>query len=237
VSGFSGGERSRLALAKLLLEPRNLLFLDEPTNHLDIPAAEILEEALAGFEGTAILVSHDRRFLEGVTTRVIHVRDGDVTVYPGGFRDYEETLARRAASAEPEPPPAREPKARASVPAPAPAEPAGRTRAVKRSGSTRPQQPANGEGDPEARRRAFEADKAAARTQERKKRRVKELEAEIASGEAELERRREELKQDPGGNWAKLAELAKQEQALAKRVDAAMAEWMALSEELAGGAA
>ena len=100
VSGFSGGERSRLALAKLLLEPRNLLFLDEPTNHLDIPAAEILEEALAGFEGTAIFVSHDRRFLEGVTTRVIHLRDGEVEIFPGGFRDYEQMLARRAAAAE-----------------------------------------------------------------------------------------------------------------------------------------
>jgi ATP-binding cassette, subfamily F, member 3 len=89
VSGFSGGERSRLALAKLLLEPKNLLFLDEPTNHLDIPASEILEEALVGFEGTVILVSHDRRFLENVTTRIVHVRDGRAEVYPGGFKDYE----------------------------------------------------------------------------------------------------------------------------------------------------
>ena len=252
VSGFSGGERSRLALAKLLLEPRNLLFLDEPTNHLDIPAAEILEEALASFEGTVLLVSHDRRFLEGVTTRVIHVRDGRVDIYPGGFRDYEETLARRAAAAETEARAARDARdtrdtreardaraARARPAEPAPSvEPAGRTRQVKRSASTRPQAgPVASEQDPEARKRAFEAEKQAARGLERKKKRVKELETEIAGGEAELERRREELKQDPAGNWAKLADLAKQEQALAKRVDAAVAEWMALSEELSGGAA
>jgi ATP-binding cassette subfamily F protein 3 len=89
VGGFSGGERSRLALARLLLEPRNLLFLDEPTNHLDIAAAEVLEEALAGFEGTVLLVSHDRRFLENITTRVVSIRDGRVDIYPGGFRDYQ----------------------------------------------------------------------------------------------------------------------------------------------------
>ena len=83
VSGFSGGERARLALAKLLLEPRNLLFLDEPTNHLDIPAGEILEEALLGFEGTVLFVSHDRRFLENVATRIVAVRDSVVEVYPG----------------------------------------------------------------------------------------------------------------------------------------------------------
>ena len=247
VSGFSGGERSRLALAKLLLEPRNLLFLDEPTNHLDIPAAEILEEALASFEGTVLLVSHDRRFLEGVTTRVIHVRDGRVDIYPGGFRDYEETLARRAAAAEAEARAtkdattrdaraARETRARAAEPT-STGEAAGKTRQVKRSASTRPQAGPVAEQDPEARKRAFEAEKQAARALERKKKRVKELEAEISGGEAELERRREELKQDPAGNWAKLADLAKQEQVLAKRVDAAVAEWMALSEELSGGTA
>ena len=110
VSGFSGGERSRLALAKLLLEPRNLLFLDEPTNHLDIPAAEILEEALIGFEGTVLLVSHDRRFLENVTTRVVSVRDGRIDAYPGGFRDYDKTLAHVAEA------PAPKPKAKSAAP-------------------------------------------------------------------------------------------------------------------------
>jgi ATP-binding cassette subfamily F protein 3 len=245
VSGFSGGERSRLALAKLLLEPRNLLFLDEPTNHLDIPAAEILEEALVGFEGTVILVSHDRRFLEGVTTRVVHIRDGAVDVYPAGFRDYEDMLARLARQAEAEkaaekaaakePPPKAREATRASEP---PRAGGGSGRAVKRSASTRPlieptPRAAAEPVTPEAKRRAFEAERAAARAFERKKKRVKELEAEIASSEAELERRRDELKQDPGGNWAKLADLARQEQALAKRLDAAMTEWMALSEELA----
>jgi ATP-binding cassette subfamily F protein 3 len=115
VSGFSGGERSRLALAKLLLEPKNLLFLDEPTNHLDIPAAEILEEALIGFEGTVLLVSHDRRFLENVTTRVVGVRDGRIDAYPGGFRDYEKTLARAVVEAQ-------APKARAKAAVPTPDE-------------------------------------------------------------------------------------------------------------------
>ena len=108
VRGFSGGERSRLALAKLLLEPKNLLFLDEPTNHLDIPAAEILEEALVGFEGTVLLVSHDRRFLENVTTRIVAVRDGEVETFLAGFRDYEKTRAAKAASVALPPRPQRE---------------------------------------------------------------------------------------------------------------------------------
>ena len=239
VQGFSGGERSRLALAKLLLEPRNLLFLDEPTNHLDIPAAEILEEALVGFEGTVVLVSHDRRFLERVTTRIVAVRDGQVDVYPGGFKDWCDALNRQtAAAAEAEAEQRREQQEAARR-----REREGREareareskdgkagRAVKRSGATQPSSPPP--DDPQAKRRSFEADKAAARALERKRKRVKELEAEIAAGEAELAAMREALKQDPGGDWAKLAAKANEEQALARKVDAAMTEWMALSEEL-----
>ncbi|HEX6767411.1 MAG TPA: ABC-F family ATP-binding cassette domain-containing protein, partial [Polyangiaceae bacterium] len=105
VASLSGGERTRLALAKLLLEPRNLLYLDEPTNHLDIPAGEILEEALIGFSGTVLLVSHDRRFLENVTTRTLSFTGEKVDLYEGGFKDYGEALERiRRAEAEPEQP-------------------------------------------------------------------------------------------------------------------------------------
>jgi ATP-binding cassette subfamily F protein 3 len=98
VSSLSGGESTRLALAKLLLEPRNLLFLDEPTNHLDIPAAEILEEALVGFEGTVVLISHDRRFLETVTTRTASFGPNGIDLYDGGFKDYAEAKARKVAA-------------------------------------------------------------------------------------------------------------------------------------------
>jgi ATP-binding cassette subfamily F protein 3 len=98
VSSFSGGESTRLALAKLLLEPRNLLFLDEPTNHLDIPAAEILEEALVGFEGTVVLISHDRRFLETVTTRTASFGPGGIDLYDGGFKDYADAKLRKLAA-------------------------------------------------------------------------------------------------------------------------------------------
>jgi len=122
VSGYSGGERSRLALAKLLLEPRNLLFLDEPTNHLDIPASEILEEALTTFEGTVVFVSHDRRFLETVATRVVSVRDGRVEIYNGGFRDYvqdarkksEESAEKPQKKSQPPPKDAKKDEARAT---------------------------------------------------------------------------------------------------------------------------
>ncbi len=197
VSGYSGGERSRLALAKLLLEPRNLLFLDEPTNHLDIPAAEILEEALVAFEGTVLFVSHDRRFLENVATRIVSVRDGRVEIYNGGFRDYVQDAHKIREESPPKP-------QKKSAPPPPPKK--------------------------DEARATFEAQKARAREEEKKKRRIAELESSIAVAETELGLMREKLKQDPGGDWSRLAELAEREQELSRKVDGMMAEWAKLSE-------
>src|SRR5690625_4356554 len=81
VSVLSGGERNRLALAKLLLKPFNVLVMDEPTNHLDIQSKAILKEALKNFDGTLILVSHDREFLDGLVNKVFEFKDGKVIEY------------------------------------------------------------------------------------------------------------------------------------------------------------
>ncbi len=85
VKVLSGGERSRLAMARLMLEPYNLLILDEPTNHMDMRSKDILKQALIAFDGTVVVVSHDRDFLDGVVDRVYEFRDGGVTEYLGGI--------------------------------------------------------------------------------------------------------------------------------------------------------
>jgi ATP-binding cassette, subfamily F, member 3 len=102
VRGLSGGERNRLSLAKMMLRPRNLLALDEPTNHLDIPAREVLEEALAAYQGTVLVISHDRYFLDRVVTRVLQLHDGRGDLHPGNYSDFRariEAEAKQAAQA------------------------------------------------------------------------------------------------------------------------------------------
>lgn len=88
VAVLSGGERGRLAIIKLLLKPYNFLILDEPTNHLDIRSKEVLKQAIAAFDGTVILVSHDREFLDGLVNHIYEFRDGKVTEHMGGIYDW-----------------------------------------------------------------------------------------------------------------------------------------------------
>ena len=93
VANLSGGERSRLQMALLMLSGANFLLLDEPTNNLDIPSAEVLEDALAEFEGAVLVISHDRYFLDRVVERVVELEEGSLTEYLGNYSDYQ--LAKR----------------------------------------------------------------------------------------------------------------------------------------------
>ena len=113
VKVLSGGERTRLAMIKLLLEPVNLLILDEPTNHLDLVSKEVLKEAIKAFDGTAIIVSHDREFLDGLVGKVYEFGEGKVREHLGGIYDFLQSkkidsltmleLSKNVSSPEPEP--------------------------------------------------------------------------------------------------------------------------------------
>jgi ATP-binding cassette subfamily F protein 3 len=85
---LSGGERNRYALARILVSPSNFLLLDEPTNHLDMRAKDVLLEALAGYTGTVVFVSHDRYFIDRLATRVLEIESGAITAYEGNYEDY-----------------------------------------------------------------------------------------------------------------------------------------------------
>jgi ATP-binding cassette subfamily F protein 3 len=212
---FSGGERTRLALAKMMLTPKNALALDEPTNHLDIPTREVLEKTLQGYDGTLIVVSHDRYFLDQVVTRIVRVEQGKAESFLGNYSENKAKFHRPEESA---PPPAKSgakpaPKAASPVPeAPSAAAPGG----------------AGGRETPEERSARH------AREKERKKRekRLSDIEAEIQAAETAHQEAEAAMASDYGGDWSKLSTLSKQEREAKERLEALLAEWERLSTEL-----
>ena len=110
VKVLSSGERSRLAMIRLLLEPVNLLILDEPTNHLDMPSKDVLKEAIKAFDGTAIIVSHDRDFLDGLVSKVFEFGGGKVKEHLGGVYDWIRSQNAQQAQEQPTPEAVEQPK-------------------------------------------------------------------------------------------------------------------------------
>ena len=100
VQALSGGEKARLALAKMLLQPVNFLILDEPTNHLDIPAKEMLEGAIREYDGTVVIVSHDRYFLSQTANKIVEIRDGEFRLYRGNYQYYLDKVAEEKEKAK-----------------------------------------------------------------------------------------------------------------------------------------
>ncbi|MFZ5652309.1 MAG: ATP-binding cassette domain-containing protein [Bacillota bacterium] len=194
VSRLSGGEKARLALARLMLQRANFLLLDEPTNHLDVYSREVLEEALADFDGTILFVSHDRYFLNKLATRVIEISPGGVTVFQGNYDDFMEKKERR--------------------------------------GDTRDSGGAGQSAEKEKARQAYRQEKEARRLEEKKMRRISDLERAIVETEniiASLEE--ETFRPEVYTNFQLLLQKNSDLERFRSQLDTYYAEWDAILSE------
>ena len=252
VAVLSGGERNRLALAKMLLKASNLLLLDEPTNHLDLDSKDILLEALAAYTGTIIFVSHDRHFVDRLAMKVIDVGDGKATLYPGGYEDFLDWKKRVEAGELGTPMPLK-PKAptltevktavvqAVSIAPGLPQKPPPAPLAEKRPGGPAPATSTNPlaprlrkpEADPKA---AAEAERqariAAERAHKKRKQRLDEIEKRIAEKEAAVAAIEKEMA-EPGffEDRARAEKAAKDREGLMWEVNDLMGQWEVMQQE------
>ena len=222
VRGLSGGERNRLQLAKLMLRPVNLLVMDEPTNHLDIPARETLEEALCAFDGTLLVVSHDRYFLDRVVTKLLHIdpQTASIDIHLGNYSDWKRRLAEDQRAVAEAAEAARAAQAKAA-----------QAKAAQKPAAVKPVVPDDA-SDKTKRMAEYEAKKDRERQRDRKVRRLGQVEVEIATLEARLKELRERLSAEHGGDWQQLHKLVDEEHTADRKLHALLGEWEQLSSEL-----
>nr|MBD5378059.1 ABC-F family ATP-binding cassette domain-containing protein [Bacteroides sp.] len=208
VKVLSGGEKTRLAMIRLLLEPVNLLILDEPTNHLDMPSKDVLKQAIKDFDGTVIVVSHDREFLDGLVEKVYEFGGGQVKECLGGIYEFLEKKRMASLSELERRPPATESKAAAAAPE---AKKAAAQEAAPR----------------QERKLSYAEQRERDKAQRRARKKVEETEAEVARMEAEVKAIEQEL-----AEGATDPEIYTRHEAAVKRLENAMSLWELASIEL-----
>ncbi len=211
VAVLSGGEKARLAMAKLMLRPHNLLALDEPTNHMDLLSKDIIKQALMAYDGTLVIVSHDRDFLDGLVNKIYEFKDGRVKEHLGGVNDF---LARKRLDNMHE---LERAEVKVSV----------SEASVKSTAKSTESQQNTQQSTPKAPKLSYAEQKELARIENRKKQKIAKLEEEIASMEEQLAAIEKELEGDAKPD--NLMKLSVQYEEIKNRLDRKMDEWSSLA--------